>query len=132
MNKESTQNVPECIITETNSQKRMAMTKKGDEERTLDMIREEDENETSYERKNRLGGRCGEEESESDREEVLGGEREKFENVKEIKETDRGEEYNIQVGREVMFILETNKGALTVGNKIIGKNSKLHWPRTCW
>ena len=120
MNKESTQNVPECSITETNSQKRMAMTKKGDEERTLDMIREEDENETSYERKNRLGGRCGEEESESDREEVLGGEREKFENVKEIKETDRGEEYNIQVGREVLFILETNKVALTVGNKIIG------------
>ena len=74
------------------------MTKKGDEERTLDMIREEDENETSYERKNRLGGRCGEEESESDREEVLGEERKKFGNVKEIKETNRGEEYNIQVG----------------------------------
>ena len=78
----------------------MAKTKKGgDAERTLDMIREEDENETSYadERKNWLGRGRGEEESESDREEVLGGEREKFGSVKEIKETDRGEECNIQV-----------------------------------
>ena len=76
------------------------MTKKGgDTERNLDMIREEDENETSYadERKNWLGRGRGEEESESDREEVLGGEREKFGSVKEIKETDRGEECNIQV-----------------------------------
>ena len=78
----------------------MAKTKKGgDAERTLDMIREEDENETSYadERKNWLGRGRGEEKSESDREEVLGGEREKFGSVKEIKETDRGEECNIQV-----------------------------------
>ena len=75
------------------------MTNGGDAERTLDMIREEDENETSCadKRKNRLGRGRGEEESESDREEVLGGEREKFGNVKEIKETDRGEECNIQV-----------------------------------
>ena len=97
MNNASTQNIPECSISDTNSQKKMA--KGGDTERTLDKIREKDENEAD-ERKIRFGGGCGEEESESNREEVLGGEREKFGcgNVKEIKETDRGEEYKGQVG----------------------------------
>ena len=118
MNKESTQNIPEC---DTNSQKKMAMTKGGDTERTLDKIREKDENEAD-ERKIRFGGGCGEEESESNREEVLGGEREKFGcgNVKEIKETDRGEEYKVQVGGVNHEVKDEKGGKNDIGSETRG------------
>ena len=128
MNKESTQNVTECSTTDTNSRKRMAMTKGGDAERTLD-TREEDKNEASYadERKNRFGGGCGEEESESNGEEVLGGEREKFGcgNVKEIKETNSGEEYNVLEGGVNLEVKDEKGGKDRIGSETkVGEKSE--------
>ena len=119
MNNASTQNIPECSISDTNSQKKMA--KGGDTERTLDKIREKDENEAD-ERKIRFGGGCGEEESESNREEVLGGEKEKFGcgNVKEIKETDRGEEYKGQVGGVNHEVKDEKGGKNEIGSETRG------------
>ena len=97
------------------------MAKGGDTERTLDKIREKDENEAD-ERKIRFGGGCGEEESESNREEVLGGEREKFGcgNVKEIKETDRGEEYKGQVGGVNHEVKDEKGGKNEIGSETRG------------
>ena len=97
------------------------MAKGGDTERTLDKIREKDEN-GAIERKDRFGGGCGEEESESNREEVLGGEREKFGcgNVKEIKETDRGEEYKVQVGGVNHEVKDEKGGKIEIGSETRG------------
>ena len=97
------------------------MAKGGDTERTLDKIREKDENEAD-ERKNRFGGGCGEEESENNREEVLVGEREKFGcgNVKEIKETDRGEECKVQVGGVNHEVKDEKGGQIEIGSETRG------------
>ena len=99
------------------------MTKGGDAERTLD-TKEEDKN--ADERKNRFEG-CREEESERNGEEVLGGAREKFGcgNVKEIKETDRGEEYNVQEERVNLEVKDKKGGKDRIGSETkVGEKSE--------
>ena len=121
MNKESRQNIPEWSTSDTNSQKKMEMTQGGDAEKDLDKKREMDKNEAD-ERTNRFGGGCGEEESESNREEVLRGEREKFGcgNVKEIKETDMGEEHNVQEGGVYQEVKDEKGGKNRIGSETRG------------
>ena len=89
------------------------MPQGGDAEKNLDKKREKDKNEAD-ERTNRFGGGCGEEESESNREEVLGGEREKF---GEIKETDMGEEHNVQVVGVYQEVKDEKGGKNRIGSE---------------